>query len=70
MSRKCNDQRLDAIRATIESHPNKKPGTIASILGIDNKSVMRALPQLETRGDLLQEDANGRLSLFKSKSKR
>jgi len=35
---------------------------VARHLGVDNKTVMRALVQLEDRGDLLVEDDGGRLS--------
>lgn len=64
MGRKSDDVRLDEIRAYLQEHPEEKPGTIASKIGIDNKTMMRALTQFEERGDLLQEDDHGRISWF------
>jgi len=64
MGRKRNDNRLDEIVAYVQDHSEQKPGTIASTLGIDNKTMMRALTQLEERGELLQEDDTGRISWF------
>ncbi len=64
MGRKRNDNRLDEIVAYVQDHGNEKPGTIASALGIDNKTIMRALTQLEDRGELFQEDDGGRISWF------
>ncbi len=64
MGRKGSDNRLDEITAYIQDHGDQKAGTIASALGMDNKSMMRALSQLEDRGDMLSEDDAGRLSWF------
>ena len=64
MGRKSNDSRLDEICAFLQGHPDEKPGTMASALGLDNKAVMRALTQLEDRGDLFQEDDRGCLRWF------
>ncbi|NKQ37698.1 MAG: hypothetical protein HF973_19065 [Chloroflexi bacterium] len=64
MSRKANQANLDQIRDAIEAHPEHKPGWFARFLGRDNKSIMRALPQLEERGDLLMEDDDGRISWY------
>lgn len=64
MGRKSNEQRLDEIREYVQDHPWEKPGTVASQLGIDNKTMMRALTQLEDRGELLQEDDKGAISWF------
>ena len=64
MARKSNDQRLDEIAQAIATYPNRKPGWIARLLGWDNKTVMRALPQLEDRGVLLVEDEFGRISML------
>ncbi len=64
MARKGDAQRLDSIRDTIIQNPGRRPGWVARLLGVDNKTVMRALAQLEDRGDLLVEDDKGRLSWF------
>lgn len=61
MGRKGDKQRLDDIRDAIRRAPGEKPGTLARRLGVDNKTMMRALAQLESRGDLLAEDEDGRL---------
>lgn len=64
MARKGDEQRLNDIRDIIIDNPGKRPGWLARRLGFDNKTVMRALTQLEDRGDLLIEDERGRLSWF------
>ncbi|MCP5094610.1 MAG: hypothetical protein GY943_03565 [Chloroflexi bacterium] len=64
MARKTNHQHLDRLRETIIENPNQKAGWFSRKLNRDNKSVVRALPQLEERGDMLMEDENGRLSWF------
>ena len=64
MARKGDAQRLDDIRDTIIDNPGRRPGWLARRLGFDNKTMMRALTQLEDRGDLLVEDERGRLSWF------
>lgn len=64
MARKGDAQRLDDIRDTIINNPGRRPGWLARMLGFDNKTMMRALAQLEDRGDLLVEDDRGRLSWF------
>jgi Mn-dependent DtxR family transcriptional regulator len=63
MARKPDDQRLETIAQTIRDNPNRKPGWIARMLGLDNKSMMRALTQLEDQGVLLAEDDRGRVSV-------
>ena len=40
------------------------PAQIAERLGVPRSTVLRDLPILEERGFLLQEDAEGRLSIF------
>jgi DNA-binding IclR family transcriptional regulator len=40
------------------------PAQIAERLGVPRSTVMRDLPELEGRGVLLQEDRDGRLSIF------
>lgn len=64
MARKGDANRLDIILNTIIQNPGRRPGWVARRLGVDNKTVMRALAQLENRGDLLVEDDGGRLSWF------
>lgn len=64
MGRNRNDRRLDEICALIQQYPDQKAGWIARQLGYDNKTVIRALSQLEDRGDLLQEDGGGGLRWF------
>ena len=64
MSRKANQTNLDQLRDAIKAYPEHKPGWFARLLGRDNKSIMRALPQIEERGDLLMEDDNGRISWY------
>ena len=64
MARPANDKQLDEIRQVIQDYPAHRAGWFARWLGRDNKSVTRALPQLEARGDLLQEDDEGRISWF------
>lgn len=64
MARRINHNRLDELRDAIIDNPDHKAGWFAKKLGRDNKSVLRALPQLEERGDLLSEDDNGRIRWF------
>lgn len=64
MARRGDVQRLDTIRDIIIDNPGRRPGWLARRLGFDNKTMMRALTQLEDRGDLLEEDDRGRLSWF------
>lgn len=61
MGRKGDKKRLDDICDEIKRAPGEKPGSLARRLGVDNKTMMRALTQLESRGDLLAEDDEGRL---------
>jgi hypothetical protein len=64
MGRKQDDQRLNAILAAIQRQPEHKAGSIGTRLGLDDKTMQRALVQLEDRCDLLAEDDKGRLSWF------
>ncbi len=64
MGRRQDKQQLEIIAQTIEQYPGRKPGWFARLLGMDNKAIMRALPQLEDNGYLLLEDDQGRVSLF------
>ena len=64
MARKINHDNLDSLREAIISNPEQRAGWFARLLETDNKSITRALPQLEERGDLLMEDDNGRISWF------
>lgn len=64
MGRNRDEQRLDEILAAIQANPNSKAGTIGTLLGLDDKTMQRALVQLEDRGDLLQQDDDDRVSWF------
>jgi len=64
MGRTRNDQRLDEILAAIQANPEERAGTIGTMLGLDDKTVQRALVQLADRGDLLAEDDHGLISWF------
>ncbi len=64
MARKSNKENLDDLRDAIMECPEQKAGWLARLLGRDNKSVLRDLPQLEARGDLLMEDDDGRLQWY------
>jgi len=64
MGRKNDNNRLNQIRNCIQNNPNKKLGWVAKHLGLDNKTVQRAVVQLEARVDLLDEDTKGRVSWF------
>ena len=67
MGRKQDTQRLDEILKFIQANEPQKPGTIAQQIGIDNKTMMRALVLLNDRGDLLAEDDQEYISLFDPK---
>lgn len=62
MGRRRDDDRLDEILAAIQTNPDTKAGTIGTMLGLDDKTVQRALVQLADRGDLLAEDDHGLIS--------
>lgn len=64
MARKQNNSRLGQIRSYIQQNPDQKAGAVARNLGLDNKTVQRALVHLEDRGDLLAEDDSGRVRWF------
>jgi hypothetical protein len=65
MARNSDEERLQQIALAIRQNPGRRPGWIARLLGFDNKTIMRALPQLEARGILLVEDERGRVSHFR-----
>lgn len=67
MARTGNQDRLDEIISAIQENPEKKAGWIARFLNTDNKTLTRALPQLEDRGELIFEDDKGRLTWFGTK---
>ena len=69
MARPINHEQLDEICEVIQEHPEHRAGWFARWLGRDNKTLTRALPQLEARGDLLQEDEEGRISWFGRRQK-
>ena len=62
MARPRDDERLETILDAIKHNRDSRAGSLARELGLDNKTVIRALPQLEDRGELLAEDERGRLS--------
>ncbi len=64
MARKANQHNLDQLRDAIIENPTERAGWFARTLGRNNKSVMRDLPKLEERGDMLMEDDNGRIRWF------
>ena len=64
MARKSNQHNLDNLRDAIIENPEQRAGWVARLLDRDNKSVMRDLPKLEERGDMLIEDDNGRISWY------
>ncbi len=64
MARRSNQQHLDELRDAIIEYPEQRAGWLARLLGRDNKTVLRDLPQLEARGDLLMEDDDGRLQWY------
>lgn len=67
MARLADQARLDQIKQAIIENPEKKAGWLAQLLRLDNKTMQRALLQLEARGDLLIEDDHGQLSWFGKK---
>ncbi|MBX3060105.1 MAG: hypothetical protein KF770_26920 [Anaerolineae bacterium] len=64
MARRSNQHHLDELRDAIIEYPEQRAGWLARLLGRDNKTVLRDLPQLEARGDLLMEDDDGRLQWY------
>jgi len=64
MSRKSDEERLNSIVEAIRTNPERRPGWLARQLGVDNKTMQRALVQLEDRGDMLIEDERGCVSWF------
>lgn len=62
MSRKGEQKCLDQLRGAIQQNPGQRARWFARLLGYDKKTLTRALPQIEDRGDLLAEDDDGRLS--------
>lgn len=69
MAKQVDEARLDRVRDAIIRQPGCRPGRIARLLGLDNKTLQRALAHLEQRGDLLAEDDQGRLSWFARRSR-
>jgi DNA-binding IclR family transcriptional regulator len=65
MARKPNNERMEAIYATVRSYPGERPGFIARLLGIHRSEVTRLLPSLDRHGFLLSEDERGGLWPFK-----
>lgn len=67
MARQVNPLRLEEIGDAIEHHPEQRSGWYADQLGLDRKTLHRALVQLEAKGELLAEDDRGRISWFRRK---
>ena len=65
MSRQPNHTHLERIYRKIETHPGKRPGFIARLLGVNRSQVTRALPALEEKGLYLIEDDKGGLWPFR-----
>jgi len=62
-SKQGKDERLEQEVALLEQQP-LRPAQIAERIGVPRSTVMRDLPDLEDRGVLLQEEEDGRLSIF------
>lgn len=60
------DGKIDRLEQEVELLEAEalRPAQIAERLGVPRSTVMRDLPELEERGVLLQEDSDGRLSIF------
>lgn len=65
MARKHKQERLSKIYETVEENPGKRPGLIASLLGISRSQVTRSLPAMEDQGYYLSEDEKGGLWPFR-----
>ncbi len=65
MARPLNHDRAEKIYRTIETHPGKKAGLIARLLGLNRSEVTRSLPALEDKGLYLIEDDRGGLWPFR-----
>ncbi len=65
MARQPNSDHLERIYHAVESHPGKRPGFLARLLGMPRSAVTRALPTMEERGYYLSEDERGGLWPFK-----
>ena len=63
-SKQGKEERLKQAIALLEEEP-LLPAQIAARLGVPRSTVMRDLPELEDRGVLLQEEVDGRLSIFR-----
>jgi DNA-binding IclR family transcriptional regulator len=65
MARPMNHDRAEQIYRKIETHPGKKAGFIARLLGLNRSEVTRSLPALEDKGFYLIEDEKGALWPFR-----
>ena len=61
MGQVLNYARLAALADAIRRHPGRRVADYARLLDTDNKTVTRALPQLEWLGVRLAEDPRRRL---------
>lgn len=68
MARKPKLEVLEAIYQVVESHPGRRAGAIAQLLGLERSQVMRLLPALEERGYLMSEDEQGGLWPFNQRA--
>ena len=63
-SKQDKQERLEQEVELLEAQP-LLPAQIAERLGVPRSTVLRDLPVLEERGVLLQEDEDGKLSVFR-----
>lgn len=65
MSKKANEQNMQALKRLVERVPGKKAGTLARLLGWSREKVTRGLVTLNDDGVLFYEDSDGRLYPFR-----
>jgi len=65
MARKQKQENLNKIYRTIKNNPGKRPGLIASLLGIPRSQVNRSLAAMDDHGYYLSEDEKGGLWPFR-----
>jgi DNA-binding IclR family transcriptional regulator len=65
MARPADETKIKRIANVIAAHPEGiNASTIARTLGLPRSTVTRYLPKLESRGILLVENREGKLSIF------
>jgi DNA-binding MarR family transcriptional regulator len=67
VARKARQERILSIYHICEAYPGRRPGFLASLLGLHRSEVTRSLPILEEKGYLLSEDERGGLWPFRKK---